>query len=209
MEFRHRRSHQDVVRRRVLVDPDARLVLRHCRGATDIFLEVRHQDAAVRLDEFVPSLRTDDNFVARPDAALRRTAVLPDELDIFVPPAAHQRAGHLRPFPQEQGEPVEMRDYLVRAAGVPQECRAAEQLAQHQVSLEQRTHQTQVLHPALQQQELARGGVQRDELWHVQEHEQENVQENVQPSPVLHPELTVAVPQDAPPDLPEPPASPP
>jgi hypothetical protein len=100
-----------------------------------------------------------------------------------------------------------MRDYLVRAAGVPQECRAAEHLEQHQISLEQRTHQPQVLHPALPQQEHAQGDVQRDELWHEQEHEQENVQ----PSQVLHPEppLTVVLPQDAPPDLPEPPASPP
>ena len=45
----------------------------------------RPPDAAVRRDEFVPALPMDDNFVAHPDEALRRTAVLPDELDIAVP----------------------------------------------------------------------------------------------------------------------------
>jgi hypothetical protein len=136
--------------------------------------------------------------------------VLPDELDIFVPKEAHQRAEHQQPLPREREEQVEMQDCLARASAAPQDSRerqTAQHLAQHQVSLEQQARQPLELLLASQQQEHVPEDALQDEL----RHEHENVQENVQPSPVPCLELPLrrALPQDAPPDLPKPLASPP
>ena len=87
--------------------------------------------------------------------------MLPDELDISVPPAAHLAGrGDLRLYPQELGEPVGMRDGLDAPRGRRRSAGAAERLAQHRI-VGARTRQPQVLHPALRQQELRRAGVQR------------------------------------------------
>ena len=130
-EFQLRQSHPDAVRPRVLVGLDDRLAPRHCPDVTDIFQQVRfpvlvdHRDAAGRLDEFVPEPPMDDNFVARPDEAVRQPAALPDELDIAVLAGESPQVAQLQPLPAEREAQDAKPDSLAPASQVVQAQRVA------------------------------------------------------------------------------------
>lgn len=198
-EFRLRRSHQGAALRRVPADRDARLAHHRFRDAKEIFPEVRHrveerrQDVAVHRDEFAPELQTVDNSAARPDAVLRQTEALPDEMDNAVLLEVHLRDVR-RPLPQEQGARVEMQDCLECVAAVQQVRRAAAQLVRHQVSLKLPLRQPREQYLASRQQVRAPEDVLQDE-W-------ENGLERVQRSHSEQP-MTQALLLDAPPELPE------
>jgi hypothetical protein len=113
---------------------------------TEIFPAVRpdegeRQGAAVHRDAFGPAL-PDDNSVAHPDEALRRSEALPDEPGSAVPAVAHLVFAVSR---REQERPMELR----QQDAAPQTCPAelalkveaerpdATQLAEHQLASRQ------------------------------------------------------------------------